>query len=273
MKVAIYTRVSTQMQVEKGISLDAQENELIEYCNRNNYKYVVFAEKGVSGKSIDKREKLQELLSRLNEFDIVLCYKLSRISRSVADMANMLKLFEETKTKFIAIKDGIDTSNKITGKLVVYIMSVCAEIERDNISEWVSMSKKQEFEEGKATVKAILGYDVINKMLKLNKKEAKIINFIFITYDKIRNYYQVAQICNNKGFRGKNGNLFHASSIKKIIQNITYCGYTVFHDQIRKSEHEAIIDLELFKKVNNIHNDEPLEKYYHISTKTITNVA
>lgn len=109
-----------------------------------------FPNLGISGKSINKREKLQELLNRLDEFDIVLCYKLSRISRSVVDMANMLKLFEETQTKFIALKDNIDTSNKITGKLVVYIMSVCAEIERDNISEWVTMAKKQEFESRKS---------------------------------------------------------------------------------------------------------------------------
>lgn len=50
MKVAIYTRVSTKMQVEKGQSLDAQENELIEYCNRNNYDYVVFPEPRNFGK-------------------------------------------------------------------------------------------------------------------------------------------------------------------------------------------------------------------------------
>ena len=86
-------------------------------------------------------------MNRLNEFDIVLCYKLSRISRSVVDMANMLKLFEETQTRFIALKDNIDTSSKITGKLLVYIMAICAEIERDNISEWVAMGKKEEFEE------------------------------------------------------------------------------------------------------------------------------
>lgn len=102
---------------------------------------------GISGKNINKRKKLQELLNRLNEFDIVLCYKLSRISRSVVDMANMLKLFEETQTRFIALKDNIDTSSKITGKLLVYIMAICAEIERDNISEWVAMGKKEEFEE------------------------------------------------------------------------------------------------------------------------------
>lgn len=153
MKVAIYTRVSTKMQVEKGVSLEAQENEMIEYCNRNNYEYVVFPEPGVSGKSIKKREKLQELLNRLDEFDMVLCYKLSRISRSVKDMSNMLDKFQKTNTRFISLKENIDTE-QVTGKLLIYIISICAEIERDNISEYVKMAKKQEFESRKSYSKS-----------------------------------------------------------------------------------------------------------------------
>lgn len=109
MKVAIYTRVSTKMQVEKGISLEAQENELIEYCEKNGYDYKVFPDEGISGKSINKREKLQELLNNLDNFDMVLCYKLSRISRSVKDMSNMLDKFQKTNTRFISLKENIDT--------------------------------------------------------------------------------------------------------------------------------------------------------------------
>jgi len=112
--------------------------------------------------------------------------------------------------------------NKITGKLVVYIMSVCAEIERDNISEWVTMAKKQEFESGRVTAKSVLGYDIINKKLVINEKESQIVKFIFKTYSKTRNYYQTAKICNEKGFSGKKGNVFHASSIKTIVQNQIY---------------------------------------------------
>ena len=253
MKVAIYTRVSTQMQAEKGISLDAQVNELIEYCNRNNYEYDIFQDAGISGKNITKRKQLQKLLNNLKNYDIVLCYKLSRISRSVVDMANMLKLFEETKTKFIALKDNIDTSNKLTGKLVVYIMSVCAEIERDNISEFVKMAKKQQFESGKITAKKVLGYDIKNKQLVINKKEANIIKFIFETYNKTHNYYQTAKICNNKGFKGKKGQPFYASSIKTIVKNQIYCGFNNFHnEELKKGKHEAIITKSLYNKVNSI---------------------
>ena len=68
MKVAIYTRVSTHMQAEKGISLDAQKNELIEYCNKNNYDYDIFEDAGISGKNIAKRKELEEMGKQLKLF-------------------------------------------------------------------------------------------------------------------------------------------------------------------------------------------------------------
>lgn len=252
MKVAIYTRVSTQMQAEKGVSLDAQKCELIEYCNKNGYDYEIFEDAGISGKSINKRKELQRLLNNLQNFDVVLCYKLSRISRSVKDLANMLDIFNKNNVRFISLKEQIDTQSP-TGKMLIYIMGVVSEIERDNISEYVKMAKKQEFESGRVTAKAVLGYDIINKKLVINEKENQIVKFIFETYNKTRNYYQTAQICNNKGYKGKKGNPFHASSIKTIIQNQIYCGFNNFHDtEIKKGNHIQIISKSLYNKVNNI---------------------
>lgn len=250
MKVAIYTRVSTQMQADKGISLDAQKNELIEYCNKNNYDYEIFEDAGISGKSINKRKQLQKLLNNVQNYDVVLCYKLSRISRSVKDLANMLDIFNKNNVRFISLKEQIDTSFP-TGKMLIYIMGVVSEIERDNISEYVKMAKKQEFESGRVTAKAVLGYDIVNKQLVLNEQESPIVKFIFETYNKTHNYYKTAQICNKKGFRGKKGNEFHASSIKTIIQNQIYCGFNNFHnEESKKGKHKAIITENLYKKVN-----------------------
>lgn len=252
MKVAIYARVSTQMQVEKGISLDAQKKELIEYCNKNNYDYDIFEDAGISGKNISKRKELQKLLNNLKSYDIVLCYKLSRISRKVCDMSNMLELFKKYNVRFISYREGIDTS-QILGKMLVYVVSIVAEMERDNISEFVKMAKKQQFESGKITAKKVLGYDIENKQLVINKKEANIVKFIFETYNKTKNYYQTAQICNLKGFKGKKGQQFHASSIKTIIQNQIYCGFNNFHNQeTKKGTHQAIVSKSLYNKANNI---------------------
>lgn len=81
---------------------------------------------------------------------------------------------------------------------------------------------------GRVTAKAVLGYDIINKKLVINEKESQIVKFIFETYNKTRNYYQTAKICNEKGYAGKKGNMFHASSIKTIIQNQIYIRFKQF---------------------------------------------
>ena len=218
MKVAIYTRISTHMQAEKGISLEAQKETLIKYCNNHNYEYEVFEDAGISGKSIDKRKKLQELLNRLKEFDIIIVWKLSRIGRNMRDILNMMYEFDKNNVRFISYNENIDTSNSMS-KMLMYVIGICAEIERDNTSENVKLAKRQEFENGKVTAKKVLGYDLINKQLVINEKESNIIKFIFETYNKTRNYYKTAQMCNLKGFKGKKGQQFHASSIKTIIQN------------------------------------------------------
>lgn len=71
-------------------------------------------------------------------------------------MSNMLDKFQKTNTRFISLKENIDT-DQVTGKLLIYIISICAEIERDNISEYVKMAKKQEFESRKSDCKSRFG--------------------------------------------------------------------------------------------------------------------
>lgn len=155
MIVAIYIRVSTYMQVNKGISLEAQKKTLIKYCIKRGYKYVIFEDKGLSGKNIYNRRELLKLLANLKNFDIVLVWKLSRISRSVRDFSNMLYEFEKNNVRFISYNEKIDTSDA-SGKLLMYVISIVSEIERDNISENIKLAKQQSFENGVHTTINIL---------------------------------------------------------------------------------------------------------------------
>ena len=164
----------------------------------------------------------------------------------------MMYEFDKNNVRFISYNENIDTSNSMS-KMLMYVIGICAEIERDNTSENVKLAKRKEFENGKVTAKKVLGYDLINKQLVINKKEANIIKFIFETYNKTHNYYKTAQMCNSKGFKGKKGQSFHASSIKTIIKNQIYCGFNNFHNQeVKKGEHQAIITKSLYNKVNSI---------------------
>ena len=78
--------------------------------------------------------------------------------------------FDKNKVRFISYNEKIDTRDA-SGKLLMYVISIVAEIERDNISENIKLAKRQEFESGKATARKVLGYDIINKQLVINKKE------------------------------------------------------------------------------------------------------
>ena len=216
------------------------------------YDYEVFADKAISGKSIEKRQALQNLLNRLSDFNIIIVWKLSRIGRNMRDILNMIYEFDKNNVRFISYNENIDTSNSMS-KMLMYVIGICAEIERDNTSENVKLAKRQEFESGRKTAKKVLGYDIVNKHLVINQKESNVVKFIFETYNKTHNYYQTAKICNSKGYKGKKGQSFHASSIKTIIQNQIYCGFNNFHnEELKKGNHEAIITKTLYNKANNI---------------------
>ena len=142
----------------------AQLKVLIAYCIKNNYEYEIFEEPGRSGKNTN-RKKLQELLSRLDEFDIVLVWKLSRLSRSVRDFANILYNFDKTNTRFISYSENIDSADA-SGKLLMYVISIVSEIERDNISENIKLAKEYCFENGMHTCIAVLRLQYFKKETK-----------------------------------------------------------------------------------------------------------
>ena len=100
MKVAIYLRVSSIEQASEGFSLAAQLKRLEAFCVSQNWKIQkIYREEGVSAKNMERPE-LQKLLNELNQFDVVLVYKLDRLSRSVIDVNKLLEQFEKDKVAF-----------------------------------------------------------------------------------------------------------------------------------------------------------------------------
>ena len=102
----------------------------------------------------------------------------------------------------MSYSEKFDTSG-IMGKLLMYIIAVFAELERDILAENISAGKRQCFEEGMHTCSNILGYDIKDKKMTVNQKEAEIVKFIFNTYNKTKNLSEIAKICNSNGYRGK----------------------------------------------------------------------
>ena len=98
LRVCAYCRVSTDEQARFGFSIQAQKDALEKYCKQNDYKYEFYIDEGISASSMKKRIALNEMLSKSNDFDMVLFTKLDRLSRNVLDANNINKLLQDNKS-------------------------------------------------------------------------------------------------------------------------------------------------------------------------------
>ena len=145
MKVALYTRVSTQDQ-----STDLQTSDLRHYCEQRGFEiYSEYCDQGISGTK-DKRPALNELMedARKRKFDAVLCWRFDRFARSTKHLITALEEFGHLKIDFISYQENIDTSSPL-GKAIFTIVSAIAELERSIILDRVSAGLRRTKENGR----------------------------------------------------------------------------------------------------------------------------
>ena len=145
MKVAIYTRVSTNDQ-----SVQMQSSDLKRYCDQRGFQvYKEYCDQGISGVK-DKRPALDELMddAKKRRFDAVLCWRFDRFARSTKHLITALEEFRHLGIDFISYQENIDTSSPL-GKAMFTIVSAIAELERNILLERVKAGLKRAKESGK----------------------------------------------------------------------------------------------------------------------------
>lgn len=253
MIVALYIRVSTQEQAREGVSLAAQESLLKEYCSMLKYDiYRVYMDDGYSAKNMN-RPALKVMIEDMknHQFDSIMVWKLSRISRSVFDLLTLLKEFDKYGVKFVSYSEQFDT-NTTVGKLLLTVLASVAEFERETIADNVKTALTYRANLGKPTATQVLGYLRHEEILTIIPTEAKLVQEIFREYLDCYNYSEVARRMNKKGYRGKRGKPFGCCQIKIIITNPIYIGINRWDKKEIMSYHEKIISEELFKKANHM---------------------
>ena len=233
-KVYLYTRVSTTMQID-GYSLDAQKTKMKAFCDYNEYEIVgEYEDAGKSGKSIEGRvsfnQMMEDIKSGKDGVSYVLVFKLSRFGRNAADVLATLQVMQDFGVNLICVEDGIDSS-KDAGKLMISVLSAVAEIERENIRVQTMEGRMQKAREGKWNGGfAPYGYSLIDGKLEVNEEEAVAIRMIFDQYvNTDLGANGIAKYLENHGIHkiarqnGKNP-LFDAALIRRIIQNPVYSG-------------------------------------------------
>ena len=264
---AVYCRKSVEERAEETFgSIENQHESILSFIASHKHEdWVPLAERyddnGFTGSNTN-RPSLQKLINDIKEgrVNMVIVYKLDRLSRSLVDFVQILKFFEENNVAFASITQPIDTSTS-TGKLMLHILSSFAEFERELISErtrdkMAAARKRGQWMGGRPP----LGYDVAkdSKKLVVNQEDAKLIHEIFDLYLKGNSLLKVAQIINEKGYRSKQatakngrkfgGIKFGITHIQAMITNVLYLGKVCYSGQIYDGQQEAIIDEETFKK-------------------------
>ena len=135
MRVVGYVRVSTGHQADEGVSLDAQAARIRAWAEANGAGGVaMYRDEGISGKNVRNRPGLEAALAAVGKGDALVCYSLTRLSRSNIDMQNIAKTLERRGADLVSLSEKIDTTSA-AGKMVFRLLAVLAEFERDQISE------------------------------------------------------------------------------------------------------------------------------------------
>jgi site-specific DNA recombinase len=261
-RCAIYTRVSTDSQAEVAFnSCEAQEDRIRAFITSQPGFEVagVYTDPGYSGANID-RPALQRLLSdiRSGGVDMVIAYKIDRLTRSPKDFYELIELFEAHGVSFISVTERFDTSTP-SGRLLRNIMLTFAQFERELISERVRDKLIQRAKRGLHGVGAPpYGYVKNDKgVLVFDPPRDAHVRVIFATYLKTRSIRAILRVLREKEILSRKGNPFCDSAIWNILKNQVYTGKIVHRSDVYPGQHEPIVSKELFDDVQRLMSEAP----------------
>lgn len=255
-KAALYIRVSSREQFLDGYSLDAQERVLREYCGLHLYTvYDLYKDEGISAKDIKHRPGVMQLLADAKErkFEIILVWKLTRFSRSLANLVAVCEELDTCGVSLVSCSEAFDCTTP-AGRMIRNMLGTVAQFEREVISENVILGMAERAQQGKPTCTCILGYDYDKETgsLTINPEEAEQVRYIYRTYLQLKDIAEVAKVCKEKGYRGKNGGAPKPESIHKILTHVRYCGYNTYHGEICPGRFPVIIEPDIFRRVQSL---------------------
>jgi DNA invertase Pin-like site-specific DNA recombinase len=249
-------------------SLDAQHEAALSYIASQKHEgWILVADRyddgGFSGGTME-RPALQRLLRDVGcgVIDVIDVYKVDRLSRSLTDFARIVEVFENNKASFVSITQQFNTTTSM-GRLTLNILLSFAQFEREVIGERIrdkfAASRRKGMWMGGTPP---LGYDVRDRKLVVNEKEAELVQLIFQRFVRVGSVTKVAQELRRAGNKTKSwttqdgkhrpGKPIDKGAIYKIINNRVYLGEAVHKGVGYPGEHEAIIDQGTWDKVHAI---------------------
>lgn len=249
-RALLYIRVSTSKQ-DEGYSIPMQRERLVSYCKAMGWAVAgVFIDPGFSGSTLD-RPGMNALLDAVNDGkgDIVLVYKLDRLSRSQRDVLYVLEdILEPRNVAFVSMQESFDTAS-VYGRAMLGILSVFGQMERMMITERTMMGRAGRAEDGMwhGGGSDPIGYDYIDGELHINEAEAEQVRMV---YQLFADGFTVTEITRRMdGYETKHGNWSHTSTVGNVLDNELYAGIIQFDGVIGVGKHTPIVSKELNNRV------------------------
>ena len=265
-RCAIYTRVSTDQGLDQDFnSLDAQRDAAEAYIRSQAHAAWTlirsqYNDGGYSGGSTD-RPALQRLLTevRARKVDIIVVYKVDRLTRSLADFAKLVELFDSHGVSFVSVTQQFNTTTSM-GRLTLNVLLSFAQFEREVTSERIrdkiAASKRKGLWVGGMVP---LGYKVKNRKVVVIKSEAEIVRVIFKRYLELGSLNLLMQDLRQRKIRTKvrilstgrtvGGNPLTRGPLGHLLRNRFYIGEVAFKGEILPGEQPPILDRKLFESV------------------------
>jgi site-specific DNA recombinase len=267
LRAAIYSRISTAEQIERTEydSMQSHMDRCKHYIQaQDNWELVKTYEDPAESGDKFNRPKLQEMLSDVREgkIDVIVTIRLDRISRSVRDFHEILKLLEENGVSLVSVTQGIDTSTP-AGRLLRNILIDFAQFERDMISDRVKEKRLARAKKGMWNGGIPpYGYMAKDRKLVMHPEEGKVVKMMFEVYARTKSMAQVHNELDLRGIEPRSGKSWQRKTIDNILSNPIYAGKLYENGKYYDGNHEALIEENLFFSLNEI---EP--KRVHAKTK------
>jgi len=263
-RCAIYTRKSSEEGLDMAFnSLDAQREACEAYVTSQKAEGWVplrdrYDDGGFSGGTLE-RPALTRLIADVGAglIDVIVVYKIDRLSRSLMDFARLVEVFDRNQVTFVSVTQSFNTTTSM-GRLTLNILLSFAQFEREVIGERIrdkfAASRKRGMWMGGYVP---MGYDVHDRKLIVNEAEAATVRMIFERFVALGSATTLAKALAAEGVLNKRGKLIDKGFLYKLINNRIYLCEAVHKGTAYPGEHDAIIGRDLWDKVHSILQQSP----------------
>jgi site-specific DNA recombinase len=264
LRCAVYTRKSSEEGLEQEFnSLDAQREACEAYvASQRAEGWLLLGDRyddgGFSGGTLE-RPALKRLMADIeaHRIDIVVVYKIDRLSRSLMDFARLVEVFDRNGVTFVSVTQSFNTTTSM-GRLTLNILLSFAQFEREVIGERIrdkfAASRKKGMWMGGYVP---MGYAVKDRKLVINETEASLVRSIFKRFARLRSGTRLVQQLASEKVRNRYGKPIDKGALYKLLNNRVYIGEAVHKGTAYPGEHQAIIERTLWDKVHAILKESP----------------